>query len=121
MDEVLFAMPDTTFRVTRGADGRPQWSGEFGGVKIASALPLERGCACIVLLDPDSNGSSSFRNLLCLQNDGGITWRAELPEGNDAYVGFSMENGVLSASSWSGFKVRIDIATGRILDAVFTK
>ena len=84
-------------------------------------LPLSDGCDCLVLLDYAGSNRPTFENLLRVDRSGAIVWVAQLPDSNDAYVDvYSSETGI-EASTWSGFRVRIDITTGRMVERHFTK
>jgi len=64
----------------------------------------------------------AFNNLFAVAARGERVWVAELPEsGTDEYVGIPSRDHPLVASSWSGFRCTLDMATGRILRKVFTK
>jgi hypothetical protein len=98
------------------------------GVTFAQAYPildvLPIGDLAVVLFDPDAVQSTfgQFRNVIAFDADGREVWIAELPTTytGDAYYGISAENG-LTAFSIQSFVVVLDVRTGAILDATFTK
>ena len=42
-----------------------------------------------------------FDNLLCVERNGGVVWKAELPDQPDAFVKFEMTPAGLRAWTWS--------------------
>ncbi len=80
----------------------------------------------IVLFDSDVwlKRPGQFHNLRAYDFSGGELWRADLPTSttNDHFV--SLLGGGLHevvAHSFSGFKLRIDVATGAVLNSEFVK
>lgn len=68
---------------------------------------------------PRSYGA--FDNLLAMNSRGERAWVAELTEsGTDSYVAISSRD-PLVAHSWSCFRCTLDVASGKILQKVFTK
>ncbi len=90
-------------------------------MKVASALPIDNNSRCIVLLDILASKESQFRNLLCIERDGNVVWKAELPVSQDAFVSFQMTTDGLVANSWSGYRVILNPATGKIMERQFVK
>jgi hypothetical protein len=82
---------------------------------------------CLVTYDLVKNGGagSKFHNLIRCDTLGNALWVAELPDvaGVDAYVSFDLKSymPLLSASTWSGYLVEIDLDTGQITKQTFTK
>ena len=64
-----------------------------------------------------------FQNLVCVDPDGTMIWIAALPSASstDAYVSFDLGTDEVHASSWSGYRVRIDLRSGEIRGKTFTK
>ncbi len=61
-------------------------------------------------------------NLVRMDAQGHIVWVAELPRNDsDSFVDVRLDNGRLMGNTWSCYLVTLDIATGHILTAVFTK
>jgi hypothetical protein len=92
------------------------------GYRADRALHIEDSGECVVLLCRDQ-GPKSFRNLLRLRPDGSVARRAELPDasGADDYVTAVLGPEGLTADSWSGCRVTVDLGSGRILSRVFAK
>lgn len=67
-------------------------------------------------------GKSPARNLFCYVRTGSFLWRAsDIGRGAaDAYTNITSEN-PLWVSNFAGFNCRIDEASGKVLDADFTK
>lgn len=117
-----------TYSVTNGAvlvvdarNGNPLWHGEIDEVPAVRALGIPNSEDAIVLLDYMAK-RGAFANLVRIGPDGAVRWRAQLPtsDPSDAYVNFEL-NGRLSANSWTGHRVVLDIATGEIKESDFVK
>lgn len=121
MTEELFSAPVLQFAVLREADGSIAWRGDYMGKKVKAAVPVDQAARCVILLDPDAGAEKSFNNLFCIERSGSIAWSAELPQTHDAFIDVRMEPDGLHASSWSGFSLRLDPSTGRIIDRAFAK
>ncbi|MGP0093126.1 MAG: hypothetical protein ACLPKB_24775 [Xanthobacteraceae bacterium] len=117
---VLFSVPSLQFEVVRYADGSVSWSEYFGG-KVKTAIPLDDGVHCVLLLDRATMELGADRNLICVARDGRIVWVAKLPQTHDAFLRVQMEGGKLYAHSWSSYRVTLDPATGETTELVFTK
>jgi hypothetical protein len=90
---------------------------------VVKALPAGNSDDIIVLLDA-SEISDPVRNLLRVNPFGEIQWEAELPpprNGADSYLTASMSEDGLWARSWSGYKAKIDLATGAVQSLEFVK
>jgi hypothetical protein len=86
----------------------------------------------VALLDPDSyisapgyreqrrSGMPAPRNLVGSPMHGGSPWEAEFPEESDYYYKIVSWDPLI-ALSFSGYRCRIDPATGKILSSEFTK
>lgn len=109
--------------VAKDAIGRILWEGQPEESAPRTVLPLNNADDCIVLLGYEHSDAMPFENLLRLSPSGRVVWRAQLPseEPNDAYVSLSRTPEGLVANSWSGYWVRLDEASGRIIERVFTK
>jgi hypothetical protein len=77
----------------------------------------------VVLFDWSSNKQYRFENLVCLNDDGSLRWKAALPSrsGPDCFVAIRIDDGQLRASTMSCFAVCLDLGTGDTSNAVFTK
>jgi hypothetical protein len=97
------------------------WRGYLEGRKVEKTAQLPEEGECIVLMERRLSGRSD-PNLWRYAHDKGVVWRAELPEsGPDSYVNFELEGHELHAGSWSGYRVKVDLADGRIISRTFTK
>lgn len=107
--------------VSRRPDGSYSWSGHYSGMVIKSVVPIDCGKRCVLLLDPDANQRSAFENLLCIDEQGSVIWKAKLPTGTDAFVGIDSRNEGIWANTWSGYRVLIDEHSGKELTRTFVK
>lgn len=75
----------------------------------------------VVLLDY-MDGPNVFANLFRRREDGTEVWRAVPPgTGTNAWTQAQIEGDEVVAHSWSGFVVRLDLATGIERDSTFVK
>ena len=75
----------------------------------------------VVLLDY-MGGPDVFANLFRVTEDGAEVWRATPPgSGPNSWTKARIEGDEVVAYSWSGFTVRLDLATGAERDRVYTK
>jgi outer membrane protein assembly factor BamB len=97
---------------------------EFGtsASDILRKLDLPDGARVVVY---DWLGCSApVENLVCLNSDGTIRWRAKLPENagpSDCFVAVRMDGDLLLANTWSCYAVWLDPKTGETLRQSFTK
>lgn len=102
---------------------RELWTGMPDGMPVRDLHVAPDGRSAIALLDPPTGGGR-VRNLVRVTSSGEVAWRGELPEvgSADAFVGVDVGiEGVLLAATWTGYRVRLDPVTGRLLSQEFTK
>jgi len=117
----IFSSSTLQLRVLRTEDGELCWQGTYHGMKIVAVELLDGNSRCLILLDPDATRRSYFENLLCVDANGNVLWRAQLIDtSNDTFVSVRLADG-LYANTWSGYRVRLDPATGAVLEAQFVK
>ncbi len=110
--------------VTDSETGVVCWAGAPLGWPADSVLPIPGTARAVVLLSYETAPPGPCNNLVCIEPSGRIAWRAELPtrESTDAYVSCDfVEEGTVSARSWSCYHVNIDANTGKIVRKDFTK
>ncbi|WP_374008771.1 hypothetical protein [Leifsonia sp. LS-T14] len=108
---LIIGVPGTSKRVIRP-----------DGMIVIEADPVGDGTGAFVLLEPPkATGRTS--NLVRVDSDGLVIWRAQLPEGEptDSFVEFGESSGDVLASTWSGRHLVIDAASGQVLRDRFTK
>ena len=109
--------------VIEDADHILVWRGqpENRPVEWATAIRIaDDGLALYHYYRPD-HPYGPFQNLVRVRPNGSIAWRAELPETDDKYVSAKLVEGTISAYSYDGYYVKIDLDTGRIVTKVFSK
>ena len=84
-------------------------------------MPIDGESQCVILLDWMASKEPTFENLLCVDRDGRVIWKAELPQSHDFYSTFELSADGLHAFSFSCFRVKLDTKTGQILESQFTK
>ena len=117
----IFNSPALGLRVFQKEDGSLTWTGTYKGTVIKDALPVAGGEGCILLLDPDASNQPVFKNLLRIGCNGDPKWFADLPGIPNSFVDMQPDQGNLSARTWSGYKIRIDLNSGRHLGQEFVK
>jgi hypothetical protein len=120
MPTEVFSIPGHEFAVFRAEDGAIGYSGSYQGIKVVAALPID-DARCLVLLDMAASKQEVFENLLCVERSGKVVWKAELPDQPDAFVKFEMTADGLRAWTWSAWMLRLDPATGKIIERQFVK
>lgn len=94
---------------------------QYDGIAIKSAIPIDGGRRCILLLDPDANQHAEFENLLCIDQNGATVWVAKLPASQDAFISMDSKDEGVWASTWSGFRMLFDTHSGFELQRTFVK
>lgn len=99
--------------------------------KIIKTFGIEGSTDKIVFLSPDlfldaatGKGKGLYPNILRITEDGCKVWLAKFPKlfcYTNIYVACNIEQGMLTANTWTGSWVQIDIQTGEILNECFTK
>ena len=120
MNTEIFSIPSLQFLVFRQDDGTINWSGSYRGMKVTAAVPIDNA-RCLILLDMAASKQEVFENLLCLESSGNVVWKAELPDQPDAFLKFEMTADGLRAWTWSSWMLRLNPATGKIIQREFTK
>ena len=117
-----FSVHDGRLRVSCD-DPLLEWEGLIDGLPASDLIALPSAASAIVLLDPPA-GHAAVRNLVQVGCDAQVFWRAELPTTgeSDAFVSIELaENGLIAASTWSGYRVVISPDTGASISQEFTK
>lgn len=97
------------------------WQGKPEGHEVIKAQSIPESADCVALLEWGDK-IPNYANLWRYSAEHGTVWKAELPTlGSDVYTDFHLEETGLVAHSWSGYKILIDLSTGRILSLQFTK
>jgi hypothetical protein len=115
-----YSRTDTGELAVRDMAGGLLWQGLPGGRRVCEFL--DAGDRCVVLGEKDRTKKNDH-NLLCVDPQGAVVWCAETPDpsGPDSYVAARIEDGRVIANSWSCYIVVLDVRTGAILQAKFTK
>ncbi len=120
--------PAVTFRLDRPSGelavsdlaGAVIWRGRPAGRKVRAIAPS--GSRCVVLLEPDP-ARKNDENLLCVEGPGREIWRAALPDrsGPDCWVSARLDGDRVTASSWSGWRVVLDVESGAVRESTFAR
>src|SRR5438552_8610468 len=119
--KTTFSASDIDFNVIREPDGSLKWHGLYRGQKVKTALPIEQGEKCILLLDEADYSKNLIYNLLCIDRAGSVIWTAPLPSCPDSFVQIKLGGDSLHAQSWSGYRLVLDLQSGKVLSEVFIK
>jgi len=107
--------------VSATLDGELAWRWVPPEGHAVRLLVLEGGDVLVVVevITYKKSKPSLFR----LTQDGRLVWAAEMRDRDDGtYVSAEVSaDGGLFANTWSGWRVRLDPATGKIVDQVFVK
>jgi hypothetical protein len=120
MTTEVFTIPGHKFAIFRAMDGAITWTGTYQGMKVAAASPID-DTRCLILLDRMASKQEIFENLLCVERNGDVVWKAKLPEQPDSFVEFELTPNGLRAWTWSCWMLTLDLATGKILERQFVK
>jgi hypothetical protein len=118
---IVFSSAPSGITVFQNEDGSYSWLGQYNGMSIRTAIPMDEGACCVLLIDPDASDRSAFKNLLCINVNGQPTWIAELPTSPDVLLDVSLSSEGLIAHTWSGIQVLLDSNYGGELDRKFNK
>lgn len=102
--------------------GSPRSIQQIDEMFISSALPLENA---VVLILQKSKSWGTVENLVCLDAQADVVWRAPVLDSSPYPKEYSSvalsEEGFLTAHTWGGVKATLDPATGRVLSEEFVK
>jgi hypothetical protein len=118
---IEFRAPTEGIVVKLDGTGNYSSTGSVAGISIKSAIPIDQGRKCIVLMNPDANMNNEFRNLKCIDESGAVIWIAKLPSIPDVFLDIETHHGNVLAKTWSGHSILIDAHSGIELRRVFTK
>lgn len=118
---IVFSSASLGIVVFQNEDGSYSWLGQYNGMPIKRAIPINKGAGCILLIDPDSSNRAAFENLLCIDVNGQSTWIAVLPTSTDAFLDVSLSSEGLVAHTWSCMKIFLDKNSGSEINREFTK
>lgn len=93
------------------------------GLPVLDLIALPSDASAIVLLEPPA-GHAAVRNLVRVESDAEVSWRAELRTTGDLDVFVSIEmghDGLIGASTWNGYRVLVSPDTGDVVKQDFTK
>ena len=122
-DEILYvAVSNTVYHLVLRS-GATIWKTATGSSPISSLMPSQTNDSVIVFNRyQEFEKTDDGGNIVALNRDGTVRWRAALPRANDIYAGPpSYVNGQLRAPSFNGFNCVIDEADGSVIEMVFTK
>ena len=120
MTKIVFSALRSGINVQRDG-GSTICSGRFEGATIKSAIPLDNGTRCVMLLDPDASSAPAFENLVCIDRAGDLVWRAHLPTSPDVFVAVAQVSEGIVAKTWSGLSILLDLDNGREQARSFVK
>lgn len=121
---VSYMLVDREVVVSESATGKVLWHGLPDGIPGVEVVAIPGTSDAVVRLDHMAKGGA-FRNLVRISSSGRVLWRAELPtlEPADAYVAvdYDSEYSRLTAVSWTGYWVVVNVDSGGIVEQEFVK
>lgn len=105
-------------------DGQVAYKGSPSGYVVRDAVEVPDKESAILLFASDAWNPANGLNVARVDNSGLITWWARDVMGQlsaDVIVQISLANEVLTANTWSGKRVVIDLSTGVATYVGFTK
>ncbi len=114
---VEYSLTDGELIVINRVSGERCWRGTFDGGVVERLIEVEEDCVVVI----GSPKVFKDRNLLRVREDGMLVWRAESPPSFEGYVSAAFVNGSLFANSWSGYRLQLDVSSGKIVSREFTK
>ena len=120
---VDFSLDGAIVVVTALESGQEIWRGTPYGHDALQVVSSPDHDVAAVLFDDGGDSLSDASNLVVIDHRGKARWRAEIPtsDPNDMYTSIELENGHLSAFSWSCHRVSFDFMTGEVLSTKYTK
>ena len=120
--EYIFGVHNADLVVKDAGKETTVWRGRPDRMPVWQVAGMTDSADCLVLLEYWQRTGYAYQNLLRCRPSGSIVWRAELPDrGADAYVKMHWSGQRLTAASWSGFEVVLDVNSGRVVTQTFTK
>lgn len=119
---IRYSVVDGEIVAIDARSGDVRWQGRPDDGLAISVLPVPSSTDAVVLLDYTSR-RGAFQNVVRIGPDGTVRWRAQLPTSGptDAYVEMDFDDVSLSALSWTGYRVAVDLSTGQITGQRFVK
>lgn len=89
-------------------------------MRTSKILYLENKDITISLLDPDESKSAVFANLVASRGSR-LVWKASPPGNPDYFVDVNAIGEDLFAYTFSGYKININVHSGKVIGATFIK
>ena len=120
---ILFSIADKEIVASDLANGRITWSGRPLDRDVVDLIQLDYVANAVVLLESYGSPPEDRSNLVSIDSNGIVLWRAKLPteSSTDCFTSVEVVDGVISAFTWSSHRVLIDPNTGSTVSDEFTK
>ena len=119
---VLYSVLEGDVLVTDLETGEAIWTGRPMDHPVAEVIPIPDSSMAVVLLDYSAAPAGGFENLLAIDEQGRIRWRAKLPTtGNDTFTEVDVTPQGVEAFTWSAYNKILDARTGATISMMFTK
>lgn len=91
--------------------------------RIIDRVDLSGPAGGILLYDWMSDAGKDGRNLVRVDPEGGVLWRAAPPttDMRDCFTAIRWDGQALTASTWSGYRVSVELQNGSVTVLEFTK
>lgn len=103
------------------ANGSIVFRGRFEGVSVIDAVAVPQVQGVLVLLDPGGSKEPSFKNLILVDKDGSVRRCFYLPDSHNAFTEIVSKGNEIDARTWNGQLVHLDLDTGKVKPAGFSK
>lgn len=118
---VVFSVCDGILTIALD-DVSDQWAGMPDGMRVVDLRIASDGRSALGLLDPPAGGGASATSCGLLRRPKWSGAADSRQRAADAFVSLDTDiDGVVLASTWTGYRVRLDPATGRLLSQELTK
>lgn len=90
--------------------------------QVMDRVDLPDNAGSIVLYDWMAEDVRDGRNLMRVDPDGNILWKASPPTGKqDCFTRLQWDGHTLTANTWSCYRVKVDPQSGNVIVLEFTK
>ncbi|WP_256749310.1 hypothetical protein [Mesorhizobium sp. Mes31] len=89
--------------------------------QVIDRVDLADEAGSIMLYDYMAKDMKDGRNLMRVDADGNILWKALPPTTQDCFTGMNWDGETLTANTWSCYRVTVDLQNGDVTVLFFTK
>jgi hypothetical protein len=103
-------------------NGKPIWTKSYAETSI-SLINLSSNEDALYILYTGYQFKSNMisSNLIKIDLTGNLIWSAKTKREDDSFIDFNYENKELTASTWNGWRIKLNEETGRTISEYWTK